>query len=720
MPASSLQSCNFGIAYGPTDDRIRDFFIPALSNCSRCDCMIGSLPAFILTDALEGISRLVGNRGSIRLQAGVEIDEADAAAMRGKKEMSEVFIGRIMPLLDSEDRMVRRNLETLAWLVADETLRIRLLPRGKSGENPPAKKAEGAGIPMTSVFVDGDGFKIAQQNWPNDRERFFVFKSWDASAPYLEALHRHFEGLWEGGEPGRLSLPLPPALRDRLIQLKPPKSPLREVRDLVAIERPEIDPSLREKLFFQFLRDMKQFPGEPTAPSSLELEEALTGSGMLKACWERHPEIQKAWILGWQGKRIAVTFDPEIFSRHPETLLLMSYGEPLLQSLLQGIVPLKTPDACQIPLIRFAADAPVPLAAYYSLATDEIRAVATPADLAAVLNARMGTNGPSALAEARAREHFSGLVRDRRKARSQSRQAIHRAALRKLEEKGKRILVRAALCDIARAGHATLFDHHLIAADFDEQTILRQGEKSPSLAELLSLIHSAGLKPDAADPFWADVEGKPEKTIRGLEDSLVKEARALLREMADLKGGTPEDVDVPAVDVKRFYKRSQREKQPLMLAIAPPKKERFTRYLPFYTIPAAAEKFGGSGASKEEGWMPAAIDPKPKKTMFVVQVKSRSMAPILDEDSLAVFDADVPDFPDGLILMVRNARIDDPDLGKGITIRRCHFSGRIETGKTFRFREIRMEPENPEYKTIVLKDVAPEEFRIIGRYVGGI
>ena len=153
-----------------------------------------------------------------------------------------------------------------------------------------------------------------------------------------------------------------------------------------------------------------------------------------------------------------------------------------------------------------------------------------------------------------------------------------------------------------------------------------------------------------------------------------------------------------------------------MLAIAPAKKERFTRYLPFYTLTAAAEKFGG-GDAKEEGWIEATPDHKPKKTMFVVRIMDRSMEPILEEDSLGVFDSSVPDTADGLILMVRSGKIDDPD---GITIRRCHFSGRTETGKTFRYRELRMEPENPEYKTIVLKNVASGDFKIVGRYVSGI
>ena len=716
MISESFRSGNFRIAYGPSDDCVRDFFVPALSRCIRFDCLIGSFFAFSLSDVAEGISRLAGNRGAMRLLTGFPLDEADVGAMRKKQETSDALIGKIMPLFDREDPMIRRNLEILAWMTAEQILQIRfLLPRKSMKIS--SSKDSGRGIfPVTGVFTDGDGLKVAQQGWPNDPERFFVFQSWDAGAPYLEAIQRHFDNLWEGGEPDWLTLPLPPVLKDRLIQLKPLKSPLQDGPGNLPIGRPQIDPALKEKLFFQFLRDIQNFPGDPQHPSASELEGVLTGSEMLKACWEKHSEIQGAWILGWQGKRIPVTFQQEIFRRHPETLRLLSHDEPLLHSLLQGVPPLKVPEACQVPLIRFSVDAPVPLAAYYDLGANEARNVKTLADLASAADARMRANGPSSVAESRAREHFNTVVRNQRKARAHHRQSIQRATLRKLEEKGRKILERLALCDIARSAHATLFDQNLIAAGFDEQTVLRQGEKSPALAELISVIHAGGLKPDIADPFRADVDGKPEKKIRVLEDALLKEAHDLLRTMAELKGKTTEDAGAPTVEAKLFYKRSQRDKQPLMLAIAPSKKERFTRYLPFYTLTAAAEKFGG-GDAKEEGWIEVNPDHKPKKTMFVVRIMARSMEPILEEDSLGVFDSSVPDAADGLILMVRSGKIDDPD---GITIRRCHFSGRTETGKTFRYRELRMEPENPEYKTIVLKNVASGDFKIVGRYVSGI
>jgi len=88
---------------------------------------------------------------------------------------------------------------------------------------------------------------------------------------------------------------------DRLIQLRPLKSPVQDTLENVSPVKPAIAAGLKEKLFFQFLREVPQFSGDQALPSPLELEKVLTGSETLKACWERHPEIRDAWYLHWQG-----------------------------------------------------------------------------------------------------------------------------------------------------------------------------------------------------------------------------------------------------------------------------------------------------------------------------------------------------------------------------------------------------------------------------------
>ena len=721
MPEQSLKSYDFRIAYGPSDDRLQGFYIPALSRSIRYDCIAGFFSPFTLAAAVAaGVSYLIRNQGTMRLLAGVTMDEADVTTVRKGHELAEILKDKLLPLLDIKDPLIKRPLEVLAWMTANETLQIRLVLPQKNGRILSVSEARDYDPPWIGIFTDGKGQQIAMHGWLKNDEQSFVFKSWDASAPYLAIVRQRFENLWEGKEARWTTLPLPALVMDRLIQSRPLKSPVQDTLENVSPVKPAIAAGLKEKLFFQFLRDVPQFSGDQALPSPSELEKMLTGSETLKACWERHPAIHDAWYLRWQGKRFEVTFYREIFDRDPELLRFLSYGEPLLQSLLQGITALKNPEACHVPLVGYTVETPSPLVAYYCLHDGEIKPVVTLAELEAVFQARLPEGGTAVALEVRAREHFNTIVRNRLKIQVQKHQAAHRATLRALEEQGKRILVKAAMCDIARARHATLFDQNLIAAGFDEETILRQGGKSPLLASLLSLIDMGRLKPALPDPFWPEVDGKPEKTIKAIEEALQKEAKELLKALMEWKDKTREDIKNPTVSVQLFYKNVQKEKPPLMLVIAPPKKERFTRYLPFYTTTAAAEKFGRLGDAKEEGWMEVELGRKLKKTMFVTQIEGMAMAPLMADGSFVIFDTDVQGSLDGLILLVQGRDVYDPDMGEGITVRRYQGSKRIESQKTFRYQEIRLESVNPDYQSIVLKDVESVDFKVIGRYVSGV
>lgn len=720
MPEQSLRSCDFKIAYGPSEDLFRTFYAPALSHCISYDCMIGTLSSASLAAAASGAERLIRRQGTMRLLAGVKLDKADLTAAREGREVEEILSEKLLPLMDIKAPSVKGRLEILAWMAATDTLRIRIFLPRKGGQILSASDAGDEYSPRTGIFTDSAGLQVALQSWRNDEERFFVFKSWDAGAPYLAVVRHYFEHLWEGREDGWMTLPLPAIVMDRLIRLRTLKPPVQDEPENVAQVKPELASKLREKLVFQFLRDIPEFPGATAFPSAADLERALTGSGALKNCWERHPELHDAWHLRWQGKRLAVTFDPECFQCHREDLVFLTNGDPLLQNLLEAVSALKTPEMYQIPLVRYSVAAPGFPVAYYHLRDDDVNPVLTLASLEAVFQSGLPEVGLATASESRARDHFNALVRDRQEVQARKDQSVHRTALRELEGRGKRILVKSALCEIARSRHATLFDQNLIAAGFDEETLLRQGEKSPHLAKLLSVMAVGRLKPAFSDPFLTEIDGKPEETIREIEESLQNEAQDLLKAMTALKNRKGELLASPAIDIQRFYKKVRQGQPPLMLVISPPTRERFMRYLPFYSLAVAVEKFGRHKELKEEGWMEVEAGRKLQKTMWVTRMKGQSMVPLIADGGFAVFDTAVPEILDGLILLVQFRGIHDPDLGDGITIRRFAGAQRVESRKAFRYGEIRLEPLNPEYPSIVLKDVQSDDFKVVGRYISTI
>ena len=124
----NLKSHPFKISYGPTDDRLRHFYIPALEGSIRFDRSTGFFSSAALAIAAAGIVRLIANGGKMRLLCGAQLSQDDVEAIRKGTEIREV-VGKAMVgcLYDPADQSLKARLEALAWMVANERLEIRVV-----------------------------------------------------------------------------------------------------------------------------------------------------------------------------------------------------------------------------------------------------------------------------------------------------------------------------------------------------------------------------------------------------------------------------------------------------------------------------------------------------------------------------------------------------------------------------------------------------------------
>ena len=114
-----LRDHDFQISYGPADDRLHDFYIPALSCSIRYDRTAGFFASSALAVAAAGVARLIAQGGSMRLLAGAQLSEADVRAIERGQALDDVVAGRLVAALsEPEEEVMRRRLEVLAWLVA--------------------------------------------------------------------------------------------------------------------------------------------------------------------------------------------------------------------------------------------------------------------------------------------------------------------------------------------------------------------------------------------------------------------------------------------------------------------------------------------------------------------------------------------------------------------------------------------------------------------------
>jgi hypothetical protein len=666
-----LIDLDFRLTYGPLDDRLNGLYLPALARSVRYDRSTGLFSAGALAIAARGVDALIRNRGRMRLLVGAGIEDGDPGDARTGQGLQQNLRNRFLSLLDVTDPRIDQRLELLGWMAAEKTLEIRVALPMTDARYPVGPIAAAHDLPRLGIFTDAEGNQVGVSGTTSESleagdqsyEHLIVCKSWEHGGLHLQAIRQHFERLWEGKEAGWCCLDLPGAVIDRLIEYCPRKAPVRARRAAVPAGKPDLSPEIRKSISDMFMNDIKS--------------------------------IQ--------------VYDPD----RPQ-----DESRPEAKDSLRGVPALEHPESCRLPLIRLEVDLPEPLVVYYHLRDDRVDPVRSIAQLETVFQDLIRGEGPPAASEIKAREHFHALLKAGEDSRVKERRALQQQQRLALARAAHRVLAKAALCDIAKSSHATLFDEDLIAAGFDTATVLRQGKKGFPFPELISWISPKECSgPEMNDPFRDELEGKSQKQIQGIEKALKAEGGELIKAWTALSGKNAEETVLPAIAVRRYFMRDQKEKPRLALVIAPSRKERFTRYLPFYSMESAFDKFVQGKDAAEEGWMEVEIGEKLNKSMFIMRIDSPAMEPLISDGHFAVFDSDTRGSLDGAILFVYGKDVYDPNRSSHLAVRRLKIISRAKTGE---YQEIILEPLHPDYQGFHLKNPEKGAFKIIARFVCGV
>jgi superfamily II DNA or RNA helicase len=279
----------FQISYGPSDDRLHAFYIPALQASVRFDRTTGFFSSASLAIAASGVARLIGNGGKMRLLCGAQLSADDVSAIRSGSDLGSI-VGEAMAgcLADPTDQSMKARLEALAWMVGVGTLEIRVvLPKGPDGLPRSAQEAREYYHPKEGLFVDADGSKLAFSGSSNDSadgwqwnyEVFQTFTSWERRIGadlvphgrfYIIGIENRFERLWRGEEDDWIALDIPEAARQKLLKLRPAVEPTWDPLEKFGKKpeanepkqpRPEVrGVSLAERVLFRFLREAPYMP----------------------------------------------------------------------------------------------------------------------------------------------------------------------------------------------------------------------------------------------------------------------------------------------------------------------------------------------------------------------------------------------------------------------------------------------------------------------------
>lgn len=269
----SLYGYPFRIFYGPADNPLENFYIPALSASVQYDRSAGYFSSSALAVAAAGVARLIQNGGRMRLLVGAELSEADVEAIRHGHDLQAKITERLLEHFpDPQDALLKERLAVLAWMVAEGTLEIKVvLPKDIDGLPIPAHLTHDYYHPKSGIFTDVEGNQVAfsgsvnesETAWRKNYEQFAVYTSWGEGKSYLPLVIDRFEDLWIDREPDWIALPVPKAIEERLLKYRPMEAPDRDPLEPRTAEKPCKEDENHyvagspqaERILFQFLRD---------------------------------------------------------------------------------------------------------------------------------------------------------------------------------------------------------------------------------------------------------------------------------------------------------------------------------------------------------------------------------------------------------------------------------------------------------------------------------
>jgi hypothetical protein len=226
-------------SYSTNDDRLTSFFVPVLSESVSYDRVTGYFRSTSLRHIARGLSRMLANGGRMRLIAGAEFPDDDIRAIEEGEPLNEVLARTLLAEpLEATDIVAEHRLETLAWLVREELLEIKIgVPTDHLGRPLRRHQSDAYFHAKYGVFTDAEDNRVTFEGSNNESdaghtlnyETFSVAASWlpEVWAWSGQPVVDRFEAHWNGHpDAGWMILPLPDAVRNRLVdRLKPSAGP---------------------------------------------------------------------------------------------------------------------------------------------------------------------------------------------------------------------------------------------------------------------------------------------------------------------------------------------------------------------------------------------------------------------------------------------------------------------------------------------------------------
>lgn len=231
---------------------IEDFLVPCLAQSVTYDRLSGYFSSRIFALAAEGLADFINGDGRMRLLMSERVTKEDLAVLSAfydsEKESSAIDFDA---LLDDASKLkseiTKSHFDAMCWLLKNDRLEVRVVAYSHDDAAGPIFH------PKVGIFRDTIGDSISfsgsvnetAAGWTGNIEEFKVFRSWDeGTKDFVKSDQENFEFFWNGGaSPNFVTVTLPNAIRQKLIDVAPDDRPILRVGDDGAVGGSDATPS---------------------------------------------------------------------------------------------------------------------------------------------------------------------------------------------------------------------------------------------------------------------------------------------------------------------------------------------------------------------------------------------------------------------------------------------------------------------------------------------
>ena len=338
-PTHSLQSLSQTrpLYFLPADPLADEVLIPGFRESLRVDCMVGFFSSEVLASLAPGLATYIETSTEpFRLVISPFLRREDQEAIEHGTKTREVVVAETLEELTiTQSALEQHTLKCLSWLLSKGRLEIKV-----------ALLKDALFHPKVWLFDDGQD-SIAVHGSSNSTysgirrniEQVAVSHSWaDPNQRYIaDKLRRQFDTLWDNEEEHCVVIPVPDAIRERLLRDYHSERPPTE-KDFLDLYKKASEPPLSEEPIDLQGSVEKRFE----IPSWLKYEEGEykhQGKAVAEWCGNDHRGVLE--MATGSGKTItAMICARKLFDHHSPLLIVVAAPYiPLVQQWCDEIEP---------------------------------------------------------------------------------------------------------------------------------------------------------------------------------------------------------------------------------------------------------------------------------------------------------------------------------------------------------------------------------------------